>query len=259
MVRARGYLRSPQDIENTVIAVQNGTPVLVRNVAKVREGFTPRRGAVARSGAFDSIEGTILLRRGENPKDVLNAVHAAVDRINHDVLPKGMQISPFYDRPRLVDTTLTTVSHNMLLGAGGDWRRGAPLVHRTRRFAAVRGRAGAPLRSGSGRSLGGDGYFAGGAGDAKRAMAALVVGAGPARPNAAYHLSVANVDIDISILRLGPGPRASCARSRVGVGRSGGVRVAGDLGDSLAAPSSNRSHGVGVANARLRPAATDAA
>ncbi len=117
VVRGRGYLRNKNDIEKIVVRVQNGTPVLVRNVATVVEGFIPRRGAVARNEAIDSIEGTILLRRGENPKDVLTAVHEAVDEINKDVLPKGMRIVPFYDRTRLVDTTLKTVSHNMMEGA----------------------------------------------------------------------------------------------------------------------------------------------
>src|SRR4051812_35279007 len=117
VVRGRGYLRNPQDIENTVVKSTNGTPVLVRTVAKVVEAYTPRRGAVARGEAIDSIEGTVLLRRGENPKDVLTGVHESVNRINHDILPEGMKIVPFYDRTRLVDTTLTTVSHNMLEGA----------------------------------------------------------------------------------------------------------------------------------------------
>jgi heavy metal efflux system protein len=116
VVRGRGYLRGAHDIENTVIRTQNGTPVLVRNVAKVVEAYTPRRGAVARGAAIDSIEGTILLRRGENPKDVLDGVHAAVDRVNKEILPPGMRIVPFYDRTHLVDTTLKTVSHNMIEG-----------------------------------------------------------------------------------------------------------------------------------------------
>jgi cobalt-zinc-cadmium resistance protein CzcA len=117
VVRGRGYLKTPADIEKTVVRAQNGTPVLVRNIARVAEAYTPRRGTVARGEAVDSIEGTILLRRGENPKDVLSGVHEAVDRINREVLPKGMKIVPFYDRTRLVDTTLHTVSHNMLEGA----------------------------------------------------------------------------------------------------------------------------------------------
>jgi cobalt-zinc-cadmium resistance protein CzcA len=116
VVRARGYLHSAQDIEDTVVRVNAGTPILVRNVAKVVEAFTPPRGAVARGEEIDSVEGTILLRRGENPKDVLNEVHAVIARVNRDVLPKGMRIVPFYDRTRLVDTTLLTVGHNMLEG-----------------------------------------------------------------------------------------------------------------------------------------------
>ena len=117
VVRARGYLRTAADVEKTVVAIHNGTPVLVSHVAHVVEAYTPRRGVVARGEAIDSIEGTILLRRGENPKDVLDGVHIAVDRVNKEVLPEGMRIVPFYDRTRLVDTTLTTVAHNMLEGA----------------------------------------------------------------------------------------------------------------------------------------------
>jgi cobalt-zinc-cadmium resistance protein CzcA len=116
VVRGRGYLRNTKDIENTVVRATGGVPVLVKTVAKVIESYTPRRGAVARGEAIDSIEGTVLLRRGENPKDVLNGLHEAVDRVNREVLPQGMRIVPFYDRTRLVDTTLKTVSHNMLEG-----------------------------------------------------------------------------------------------------------------------------------------------
>ncbi|HKQ70443.1 MAG TPA: CusA/CzcA family heavy metal efflux RND transporter [Polyangiaceae bacterium] len=117
VVRSRGYLEAAKDIEKTVVAVHDGVPILVRNVAKVVEGYTPRRGAVARGEAVDSVEGTVLLRRGENPREVLEQVHLAIDHVNRDVLPKGMRIAPFYDRTRLVDTTLTTVAHNMLEGA----------------------------------------------------------------------------------------------------------------------------------------------
>jgi cobalt-zinc-cadmium resistance protein CzcA len=117
VVRGRGYIKSPADLEQTVISNSGATPVLIKNVARVVEAYTPRRGAVARAGAIDSVEGTVLLRRGENPRDVLNGVHEAIARINKEVLPEGMKIVPFYDRTRLVDTTLKTVSHNMIEGA----------------------------------------------------------------------------------------------------------------------------------------------
>jgi cobalt-zinc-cadmium resistance protein CzcA len=117
VVRARGYIRTPKDIENIVVRAKNGTPILIRNVAKVVEAYQPPRGAVARNEAIDSVDGTVLLRRGENPKDVLDATNAAIARINAEILPKGMRIVPFYDRTRLVNTTLRTVSHNMIEGA----------------------------------------------------------------------------------------------------------------------------------------------
>jgi cobalt-zinc-cadmium resistance protein CzcA len=58
------------------------------------------------------------LRRGENPKTVLSAIHEAVDQVNRELLPPGMKIVPFYDRTKLVEKTLKTVSHNMLEGIG---------------------------------------------------------------------------------------------------------------------------------------------
>ena len=135
VVRGRGYLKSPRDIENTVVRATGGTPVLVRNVAKVVEAYTPPRGAVARGAAIDSVEGTVLLRRGENPKEVLRAVHEAVERINHELLPPGMRIVPFYDRTRLVDTTLKTVSHNMLEGDRARQRGRLDVPARVHRLA----------------------------------------------------------------------------------------------------------------------------
>ncbi|HXI55344.1 MAG TPA: efflux RND transporter permease subunit, partial [Polyangia bacterium] len=117
VVRARGYMGTTTDIETTVVRTRNGTPILVGNLAKVVEGYTPPRGAVGRNDAIDSVDGTVLLRRGENPKDVLDATNEAIARINREILPKGMKIVPFYDRTRLVETTLRTVSHNMIEGA----------------------------------------------------------------------------------------------------------------------------------------------
>jgi cobalt-zinc-cadmium resistance protein CzcA len=117
VVRARGYLHGKADIESSVVRTRNGTPTLVSDVAKVVEAYTPPRGAVGRNDAVDSVDGTVLLRRGENPKDVLDATNAAIARINREILPQGMRIVPFYDRTHLVDTTLHTVGHNMAEGA----------------------------------------------------------------------------------------------------------------------------------------------
>ena len=80
-MRGRGYLRNvAATSSNTVVKATNGTPVLVRNVAQGRRGVhAAARARWRAASAIDSIEGTILLRRGENPKDVLHGVHEAVD------------------------------------------------------------------------------------------------------------------------------------------------------------------------------------
>ena len=117
VVRGQGYLRARATSENTVIQASGGTPVLVRNVADVVEAYTPLRGAVARGGEARLGRGDDAAAAGGEPAATCStACTQAVDRINRDVLPPGMKIVPFYDRTRLVDTTLETVSHNMIEG-----------------------------------------------------------------------------------------------------------------------------------------------
>ena len=80
---ARGYLKSAGGHrEDRHRARRTARPSSCATSPRVVEGYTPRRGAVARGDAIDSVEGTILLRRGENPKDVLDGIHEAVERVN---------------------------------------------------------------------------------------------------------------------------------------------------------------------------------
>jgi len=62
------------------------------------------------------VEGIVLMRRGENPSEVLKGIHEVVDEMNESRLPKGVRISPIYDRKDLVGNTLTTVSRTLLEG-----------------------------------------------------------------------------------------------------------------------------------------------
>src|SRR5438552_2899295 len=80
-------------------------------------GAFPRRGVVTRDREPEAVEGIVLMRRGENPSVVLDALHAKVEQLNHGILPPGVRIDTFYDRARLVRRTLTTVTHNLVLGA----------------------------------------------------------------------------------------------------------------------------------------------
>jgi cobalt-zinc-cadmium resistance protein CzcA len=117
VIRSEGLFRSLDDIANVSVATHDGTPVLVRDVAVVTEGWAPRQGVVSRGGDLDTVEGIVLMRRGDNPTVVLENVRQTVDELNQRILPRGVSVSPFYDRTDLVDTTLLTVGRNLLEGA----------------------------------------------------------------------------------------------------------------------------------------------
>ncbi len=117
VIRSVGYLRDPREIAQTVLRSENGTPVTVGDVATLTVSHTPRRGTVGYDLDDNAIEGFVLLRRGENPSDVLEGIHEKARELNEHILPKGMQIRVFYDRTTLVGLTLSTVHHSLLFGA----------------------------------------------------------------------------------------------------------------------------------------------
>jgi len=91
--------------------------LLIRDIADVTVGAVPRQGLVGRNDDNEIVEGIVLMRKGENPSEVLDEVKARVDHLNAAVLPKGVRIVPYYDRSRLIATTLTTVFRNLVEGA----------------------------------------------------------------------------------------------------------------------------------------------
>lgn len=117
IVRSQGLFASLDDIRRTAVATRGGTPVFLSDVASVREGWSPRQGVVGRGTDGDAVEGIVLMRRGENPSVILEALREEVRELNAHVLPQGTQISTFYDRTELVDSTLATVGRNLLEGA----------------------------------------------------------------------------------------------------------------------------------------------
>jgi cobalt-zinc-cadmium resistance protein CzcA len=120
VVRGIGVLRNIDDINNIIINKINGVPLLVKNVATVVESGKPRLGQVSRADASgrnnDVIEGIVVMRKGENPAEVLKRVRAKVDELNTSILPKDVKIDPFYDRTVLMDYAQDTVIHNLLEG-----------------------------------------------------------------------------------------------------------------------------------------------
>lgn len=117
LIRGIGLLRSSEEILDIVVTERNGAPVLVRHIAALSIGAVPRQGVIGQDEDDDIVSGVVLMRRGENPGEVLAAVKRRIDHLNKSVLPKGVQIVPFYDRTWLLDKTLKTVFTNLVEGA----------------------------------------------------------------------------------------------------------------------------------------------
>ncbi len=115
-VRGMGRLTTLEDIGNVVVAVHDGTPVLVKDVGRVVIGIAPRLGEFGYQKQDDAVEGVILLRTGEKTQDVLKRVEAKTKQLNDEILPKDVKVLPFYDRSDLVDLTTQTVERNLLRG-----------------------------------------------------------------------------------------------------------------------------------------------
>ena len=116
-IRGIGLLRSVDDIGQIVLASRGGTPVLIRDVAQVTIGAVPRLGVVGQDDDDDVVTGIVIMRKGENPSEVLKGVKAKIAALNVKGLPPGMQIVPFYDRTWLMGKTLATVFRNLVEGA----------------------------------------------------------------------------------------------------------------------------------------------
>ena len=117
LIRGVGLMRSPADIGTVVVAERQGTPVLVRDLARIVDTGLPRQGLVGQDDNDDAVFGMVLMRKGENPSLVLDALHARVAEIEANHLPEGVTLEPFYDRSWLVSTTLKTVFRNLVEGA----------------------------------------------------------------------------------------------------------------------------------------------
>lgn len=116
MVRGLGLLRSVADIENVVVSSNaDGVPILVKDIATVKVGEKVRLGQVGKNEDDDAVEGIVLMRRGENASDAVDALHKAWDDIAA-CLPPGMHLKPLYDRTELVRNTMHTIQHNVAEG-----------------------------------------------------------------------------------------------------------------------------------------------
>ena len=124
-VQSLGLFKSVQDIENTVVKTQNGAPISIKDIATVAQGPKIRLGQIGKAthrpdGAIvdnpDTVEGIVLLQKGDDSDPVLHGIHEEVKSLNNRILPKGVQVVPFLDRSDLVKYTVETVEHNLTEG-----------------------------------------------------------------------------------------------------------------------------------------------
>ncbi len=115
-VRGEGRMETLEDIGNVVLAVHNGTPILLKDVGRVVIGIAPRLGEFGYEKQDDAVEGVILLRTGEKTQDVLKRVEAKTRELNDQILPKDVKIVPYYDRTDLITLTTGIVEQNLLRG-----------------------------------------------------------------------------------------------------------------------------------------------
>ncbi len=132
VVRGIGMVKTLDDIATIAVAEHNGTPIFIRDVGRVTEGAALRLGRVGKllgmvamvaaergspaADEDDVVQGTVLLRKGENALEVLARVRDKVAEIGAEDLPPGVRLIPHYDRTLLIDRTLHTVRKNMAEG-----------------------------------------------------------------------------------------------------------------------------------------------
>ncbi len=117
IVRGVGLIHSVQQIRDTMVSANNGSPVRIGDVATVTIGHLPRFGIAGQDNDDDIVQGIVLMRRGEQSLPTIRRVEAEVAKINNsNILPPGVHIEKIYDRTELIEVTTRTVLHNMILG-----------------------------------------------------------------------------------------------------------------------------------------------
>ena len=133
-IRGEGRVASLADLGATVIKqAAKGAPLLVRDVATLRMGHAVRYGALTRNGQGETVGGVVLMLKGASSENTIKNVKVRVAEIQK-TLPKGLVITPFLDRTKLIDKAIATVEHNLIEGGVivlvvlllllGNWRAG---------------------------------------------------------------------------------------------------------------------------------------
>jgi cobalt-zinc-cadmium resistance protein CzcA len=116
VVRGIGQIHTLDDLGTVVVAQNNGSPVLVRDLGQLQFGHQERGGILGKDTNPDTIEGIVLMLKYENPSRVLEGVHRKIDELQAELAPMGVKIVPYIDRDDLVKLTVDKVTHTVLEG-----------------------------------------------------------------------------------------------------------------------------------------------
>ncbi len=116
VVRGIGVLDRFSEIGDIIIKNINDSPVLVKNVASVVESCLPRLGHVGRDNQSDVVEGIIIMRKGQDPGEVIGKVKNKIDELNSNILPSDIKIDTYYNRETLIGYAVDTVRGNLIEG-----------------------------------------------------------------------------------------------------------------------------------------------
>jgi copper/silver efflux system protein len=112
MVRGKGYLRGAADLQNLVVKSERGTPVLIRDIARVELAPDERRGLTELNGEGEVVSGIVMSRYGQNALEVIGNVKAKLAELATG-LPEGMKIETVYDRSEIIHRAIDTLKHTL--------------------------------------------------------------------------------------------------------------------------------------------------
>jgi cobalt-zinc-cadmium resistance protein CzcA len=118
VVRGIGQIRTLDDLGAVVVTQNGGSPVMLRDLGKLQFGHQEREGILGKDHNPDTLEGIVLMLKGENPSRVLQGVHAKVAQLQTRLAARGVRLVPYIDRDDLVELTVHKVTHTVLEGIG---------------------------------------------------------------------------------------------------------------------------------------------
>ncbi len=115
IIRGFGQIRSANDINQIIVKNLDGKPVFIKDVAEVKFGKQLRQGAVTQDGNGEIVTGIVMMLRGGNGQEVIDAINERIVDVNKS-LPDGVTIEKFYDQSELIERTTSTITINLLEG-----------------------------------------------------------------------------------------------------------------------------------------------